>query len=136
MPYIRFAKKEPGGIGAFLRGIIRRYVESVLLEPYANSYEYSPADRRCNVNAWTLDNVTELKHGKRVDRMKPGIHQLKWEMDSLCSVLKLGRLYFEATEDPSPFDGRWREAVGLILDTFYAMQARGAAGCVGLVFSR
>ena len=44
-------------------------------------------------------------------------------MDSLCSVLKLGRLYFEATGDATPFDSRWREAVQLIIHTFYAMQA-------------
>lgn len=69
------------------------------------------------------DNTTELKGGKRVNRMKLGIHQLKWEMDSLCSVLKLGRLYYEATGDATPFDGRWREAVELIIHTFYAMQA-------------
>lgn len=53
LPYIRFAKEEPHGIGAFLRGIIKRYVESVLLDPYANSFDYSHADRRCNMGAWT-----------------------------------------------------------------------------------
>ena len=87
MPYVRFAAAEPDGIGAFLRGIILRYVDSVLLDPYANSFDYSHADRRCNMGAWTRDNTTMLKDGKRVDGMQLGIHQRKWEMDSLCSVM-------------------------------------------------
>ena len=123
MPYVRFAKEEPDGIGAFLRGIILRYVDSVLLDPYANSFDYSYADRKCNMGAWTRDNTTMLKHGKRVNGMQLGIHQRKWEMDSLCSVMKLGRLYFEATGDATPFDSRWREAIKLILHTFRQMQS-------------
>ena len=31
LPYIRFAKAEPNGVGRFLRGIIKRYVGNVLL---------------------------------------------------------------------------------------------------------
>ena len=124
MPYVRFAKEEPEGIGAFLRGILLRYVDSVLLDPYANSFDYSHADRRCNMGAWTRDNTTRMAaDGKRVDGMLLGIHQRKWEMDSLCSVLKLGRLYYEATADARPFDARWRDAVRLIIHTFRAMQA-------------
>jgi hypothetical protein len=38
---------------------MRRYVHSVLLDPYANSFDYSAADRRCNMGAWTLDNTTK-----------------------------------------------------------------------------
>ena len=38
MPYVRFAREEPDGIGLFLRGVLRRYVDSVLLDPYANSF--------------------------------------------------------------------------------------------------
>ena len=38
---------------------VSRYVHSVLLDPYANSFDYSAADRRCNMGAWTLDNTTK-----------------------------------------------------------------------------
>ena len=125
LPYVRFAAQEPEGIGAFLRGILRRYVDSVALDPYANSFDFTAADRRCNPGAWTKDNTTtrDPATGARVDGMKPGIHQRKWEMDSLASVLKLSRLYHAATADARPFDGRWRAAVGAIIDTFRAMQA-------------
>jgi hypothetical protein len=30
LPYVRYAKEEPDGIGAFLRGIIKRYHLSVI----------------------------------------------------------------------------------------------------------
>ena len=124
LPYLRYAKGEPDGIGAFLRGIIARYVDSVLLDSYANSFDYSAADKRCNPGAWLKDNTTMIdpESGRRVDAMRTGIHQRKWEMDSLCSVLKLSRLYYSATHDARPFDARWREAVALILHTFRAMQ--------------
>jgi hypothetical protein len=36
--------------------------------------------------AWTRDNTTMMKDGQRVNGMQLGIHQRKWEMDSLCSV--------------------------------------------------
>jgi meiotically up-regulated gene 157 (Mug157) protein len=95
LPYVRFAAEEPNGVGLFLRGILKRYTDSVLLDPYANSFDYTAADKRCNPGAWTKDNTTEIDPatGKRVNGMKPGIHQRKWEMDSLASVLKLSRLY-------------------------------------------
>lgn len=124
LPYIRFAGAEPDGIGRFIRGILRRYVDSVLLDPYANSFDYTDGDRRCNPNAWLKDNTTMINPvtGKRVNAMRPGIHQRKWEMDSLAAVLKVGRLYFNVTQDARPFDARWRQAVALILHTFRAQQ--------------
>eukprot|EP00038_Savillea_parva_P009771 m.185743 g.185743 ORF g.185743 m.185743 type:complete len:651 (+) comp16548_c0_seq1:100-2052(+) len=124
MPYIRYAKEEPNGIGLFLRGIIRRYVASVMLAPYANSFDFTVEDRRCNPGAWEKDNTTmrDPKTGERVNGMRPGIHQRKWEMDSLAAVLRISRLYYNATEDTSPFDTQWLEAVGVILQTFRAQQ--------------
>lgn len=40
LPYIRYAKAEPNGIGLLLRGLIKRHVNSVLLDPYANSFDF------------------------------------------------------------------------------------------------
>ena len=47
MPYLRYARREPEGIGALLRGLIARHVESVLQDPYANSFAFSAADMAC-----------------------------------------------------------------------------------------
>jgi meiotically up-regulated gene 157 (Mug157) protein len=124
LPYIRYAKEEPNGIGRFLRGIIHRYVDSVLLEPYANSFDFSPEDVRCNPGAWNKDNTTMIdsRTGKRVNAMRVGIHQRKWEMDSLSSVMKVSRLYYNTTGDARPFNQRWRDAIALIIHTYRAQQ--------------
>lgn len=48
------------GVGLLLRGLIRRHVDSVLLDPYANSFAYAPfTNVVCNINAWTKDNTTK-----------------------------------------------------------------------------
>ena len=87
MPYIRFARAEPDWVGSLLRGLIQRHVESVLLDPYANSFSFSADDIVCNLGAWTKDNTSRLTvAGERINAMSVGIHQRKWEMDSLWSV--------------------------------------------------
>lgn len=77
LPYNRFAKAEPDQIGLLIRGLIKRHVSSVLLDPYANSFSFSPADIECNVNAWVLDNTTMIDpaSGERVNAMTVGVHQ-------------------------------------------------------------
>ena len=49
LPYMRFAKAEPEGVGLLIKGLIKRHVDSVLMDPYANSFSFSPADIQCNV---------------------------------------------------------------------------------------
>eukprot|EP01079_Euglenida_sp_SAG-EU17-18_P007205 gene7205-173_t len=119
MPYMRYAKEEPDGIGLLIRGLIRRHVDSVLLDPLANSFDFftdEAVEKICNPGAWNKDNTTyRLRSGDRMDAMAPGIHQRKWELDSLGSFLKLGRMYFNATGDKAPFDTRWRNAVASVV---------------------
>ena len=124
MRYAREELHEPAGLGALLRGLIARHVDSVLLDPYANSFSFTPADMACNPGAWLNDNTTRIDpaSGARVNAMRVGVFERKWEMDSLSSVLRLGRLYHDATGDVTPFGARWREAVALIVSTFQEMQ--------------
>ena len=123
LPYLRFAKQEPDGIGALIRGLIARHVDSVLADPYANSFSFSPADIACDADAWLKDNTTKLdRSGDRVDGMSIPVHQRKWEMDSLASVLRLARMYYEATGDAQPLGKRFLDATRLIVATYRAMQ--------------
>ena len=94
MRYAREELHEPAGLGALLRGLIARHVDSVLLDPYANSFSFTPADMACNPGAWLNDNTTRIDpaSGARVNAMRVGVFERKWEMDSLSSVLRLGRL--------------------------------------------
>lgn len=122
---MRYAKAEQKeGVGLLIKGLIKRHVDSVLMDPYANSFSFSSEDIACDIGAWTLDNTTKRdpKTGLRVDAMTIGVHQRKWEMDSLASVLKVGRLYYDATNDSEPFDTKWVDAVKVIISTYRAMQ--------------
>ena len=54
--------------------------------------------------------------------MKPGIHERKWEIDSLCYPVRLSYGYWKITGDTSPFDNQWKDAVRLIVKTFKEQQ--------------
>jgi hypothetical protein len=43
--------------------------------------------------------------------MKPGVHERKWEIDSLCYPIRLAYHYWKETGDISPFNNDWKEAV-------------------------
>ena len=47
--------------------------------------------------------------------MKPGVHERKWEIDSLCYVMRLSYHYWKTTGDASIFDEDWKNAMLLIL---------------------
>jgi meiotically up-regulated gene 157 (Mug157) protein len=43
--------------------------------------------------------------------MKPGVHERKWEIDSLCYPIRLGHEYWKLSKDTAPFDAAWHDAV-------------------------
>lgn len=54
--------------------------------------------------------------------MKPGVHERKWEIDSLCYPIRLAYGYWKETGDVSVFDKDWQEAMRLIIKTFKEQQ--------------
>ena len=66
----------------------------------------------------------------RTDRteMKPGVAERKWEVDSLCYVLRLAHDYWEFTGDTEPFDGTWAAAAKTIVATFRQQQRTSGPG--------
>jgi meiotically up-regulated gene 157 (Mug157) protein len=97
-----------------LRGVIERQTTCVLLDPYAN--------------AFSRDATPSPEHADDDTLMKPGVFERKWELDSLCSVIRLAHGYWRATGDVSPFDERWREASRLILATMREQQRKTGQG--------
>jgi meiotically up-regulated gene 157 (Mug157) protein len=59
-------------------------------------------------------------------KMQPGIHERKWEIDSLCYPIRLAYKYWKTTGDTSPFDGKWKSAIELTLKTFKEQQRKTA----------
>jgi meiotically up-regulated gene 157 (Mug157) protein len=56
--------------------------------------------------------------------MKPGLHERKWEIDSLCYPIRLAHRYWQLTGDTTPFDAQWKKAVLLTLKTFKDQQRK------------
>ena len=78
-----------------IAGVINRQVKCILIDPYANAF-YKDENK---ISEWKSD-LTE---------MKPGIHERKWEIDSLCYPIRLAHRYWKLTGDTAPFDADWEE---------------------------
>lgn len=107
-PYVRYAKGCQK-IRAMLRGLIARQAKCVLLDPYANAF-YKNASRE---SPWKSDHT----------EMKPGVHERKYELDSLASVLRLASGFVEATGDFAALDKTFLAALERILETIQNEQA-------------
>lgn len=112
-PYLSLANEDEK-LKNLLKGVINKQVECVLLDPYANAF----FDDAAKISEWK-DDLTE---------MKPGIHERKWEVDSLCYVMRLSCNYWKVTGDSSVFDGDWKKAMLLILQTFKQQQRKDSKG--------
>jgi uncharacterized protein len=106
-PYLSLVKKDPK-LGELIKGVINRQTKCILLDPYANAF-YKDFTRE-----------SEWKHD--LTKMKPGIHERKWEIDSLCYPIRLAHGYWKETGDLSVFDSKWTEAMLLVLQTFREQQ--------------
>jgi meiotically up-regulated gene 157 (Mug157) protein len=115
-PYLAFAKADPGLITLF-RGLIRRHARSILIDPYANAFMRDPTAR--TDLGWAKDDLTD---------MAPGVAERKWELDSLCHVIRLAHGYWRATGDTQPFDATWREAMRRVLITLRQQQRKHDPG--------
>jgi len=112
-PYLPLMKEDPR-LQQLIAGTINRHTRCVLLDPYANAFYKDPN----KVSEWKSD-LTD---------MKPGVHERKWEVDSLCYPIRLGHGYWKASGDTSPFDAAWREAISTIVRTFREQQRKDGKG--------
>ncbi len=112
-PYLSLVKDDEK-LKNLLKGVINKQIEFVLLDPYANAFY----DDDQKVSEWKND-YTE---------MKPGVHERKWEVDSLCYVMRLSYHYWKTTGDASIFDENWKNAMILILKTFREQQRKENKG--------
>ena len=112
-PYLRFAREDPR-LKLLLRGVVERQTACVLIDPYAN--------------AFNRELVPSPEHADDETEMKPGVFERKWELDSLCSVIRLAHGFWKASGDTAPFDARWREAMKLIVATMRTQQRKNGLG--------
>ena len=112
-PYLPLMKEDPA-LQQLIAGVINRQTRCILKDPYANAF-YKDENK---ISEWKNDLTT----------MKPGVHERKWEVDSLCYPIRLAHGYWRNTNDATPFDAAWREAVLLTLKTFREQQRKTGQG--------
>src|SRR5580692_1776295 len=112
-PYLPLTREDEG-LRQLVAGVINRQTRCVLLDPYANAF-YKDASK---ISDWKSDFTD----------MKPGVHERKWEIDSLCYTIRLAHAYWKTTGDTSPFDDKWQEAVLRIPQTFREQQRKNGRG--------
>eukprot|EP00002_Diphylleia_rotans_P011502 TRINITY_DN2272_c0_g11_i1.p1 TRINITY_DN2272_c0_g11~~TRINITY_DN2272_c0_g11_i1.p1 ORF type:complete len:514 (-),score=105.33 TRINITY_DN2272_c0_g11_i1:227-1768(-) len=130
-PYLRFANSDPS-LKSMLAGVLRRQVKSVLVDPYANAFM-----RHQETGPWMSDDSTSPGFlGTRKKEMKAQLHERKYELDSLCAVMRLSDGYYSTTNDTSVFDSDWQKAMKSAIKVIRDMQSGTDESPVHYTFSR
>lgn len=111
-PYLPLAKADRE-LQVLLAGVINRQTRCILIDPYANAFNFDHEG-----SEWEKD----------MTKMRPELHERKWEIDSLCYPIRLAYGYWKATGDTSPFDSQWREAMRTVIRTFREQQRKENQG--------
>ena len=112
-PYLPLVQ-EDAQLQQLIAGVINRQTRCILKDPYANAF-YKDENK---VSEWKSDFTD----------MKPGVHERKWEVDSLCYTIRLAYGYWKTSNDIAPFDEAWRAAISKIVQTFREQQRKDGKG--------
>jgi len=112
-PYLQFVTQD-AALRQLVAGVINRQAQCILKDPYANAFYNDPT----KVGEWKSDHTA----------MQPGVHERKWEVDSLCYPIRLAYHYWKTTGDTQPFDADWRRAIALIVKIFREQQRKTNPG--------
>ena len=112
-PYLPFTKTD-AKLKQLIAGVINRQTQCILKDPYANAF-YKDESK---VSEWKTDHT----------EMKQGVHERKYEIDSLCYPIRLAYHYWKVTGDTGPFDTQWQQAVRSILKVFKEQQRKNGHG--------
>jgi meiotically up-regulated gene 157 (Mug157) protein len=112
-PYLQLIDKD-AELRQLVAGVINRQTRCIIKDPYANAF-YGDNTK---VGEWKTDHTD----------MQAGVHERKWEIDSLCYPIRLAYHYWKKTGDAKPFDAQWQQAVKATLQTFRAQQRKDGLG--------
>ena len=105
-PYMALCK-ESDELCEILKGVIRRHVFYVNLDPYSNAFN---------------EEKNEHSHKDETDFASPYIWERKYEVDSLCASVYLAADYYNVTRDCSIFTEDFRKMLLTILRVFVTEQ--------------
>nr|WP_321356078.1 glycoside hydrolase family 125 protein [uncultured Draconibacterium sp.] len=106
-PYLPLTSEDEH-LKSLIAGVVNRQTQCVLLDPYANAFNKTKEEE-----VHWMSDLTD---------MKQGLHERKWEIDSLCYTVRLAYNYWKTTGDKSVFDADWQKAAELIVNTFKEQQ--------------
>lgn len=112
-PYLPFINDDHN-LRRMIAGVILRQFRSIIIDPYANAF-YKEADK---VGEWASD----------MTKMRPGVHERKWEIDSHCYPIRLAYQYWKISGDTSIFADEWIQSITLTLQTFREQQRKDGHG--------
>jgi meiotically up-regulated gene 157 (Mug157) protein len=112
-PYLAFMGQDKP-LQQLIAGVINKQTACILKDPYANAFYNDPQKK----SEWEKDHTD----------MKPGVHERKWEIDSLCYPIRLAYRYWKLSGDTAPFDAQWQQAIKTIYTTFRDQQRKNGNG--------
>ena len=108
-PYLPLINKDEK-LKKLVKGLINRQVKCILTDPYAN--------------AFYKDLTKVSQYNNDIPNPIPGVHERKWEIDSLCYTIRLANEYYRLTNDNSIFDKEWKKSIEIIFKTFKVEQRK------------
>jgi meiotically up-regulated gene 157 (Mug157) protein len=112
-PYLPFIKTD-AALKQMIAGVINRQTACILKDSYANAF-YKDETK---ISEWKSDHTD----------MKPGVHERKYEIDSLCYPIRLAYHYYKISGDTGPFDAAWKKSIQSILEVFKTQQRKNGRG--------
>ena len=112
-PYVKLAPND-AHLQRMLAGVLLRQFKCINIDCYANAFNKKPKKH----GEWMSD----------MTKMRPELHERKWELDSPCYVLRLAYEYWKATSDTSIFGNEWLNAIENILVTLHDQQRKVGKG--------
>jgi meiotically up-regulated gene 157 (Mug157) protein len=112
-PYLPLMKEDEK-LKKLIAGVIRRQTRYIHKDPYAN--------------AFYKDETKESEWKSDLTDMKPGVHERKWEIDSLCYPIRLAYNYYKHTGDAETLSKEWKESIAITAKTFREQQRKNGVG--------
>lgn len=112
-PYLDFMSQDKL-LQLLIAGVINKQATFILKDPYANAFHNDDA----KYTRWVSDHTD----------MKPGVHERKYELDSLCYPIRLAYGYWKKSKDNSPFDEQWKKSIEAILRVCKEQQRKDGNG--------
>lgn len=105
--YVPLAKKDPQ-LQELIGGLVKRHVQMILIDPYANAFNESANDWH-----WNASDQTE---------MSPWVWERKFELDSICFSIRLAYHYWKETGLTTIFDENFKKAMRVVVDLWKTEQ--------------